>query len=103
MSRMTTSSASFSWARAPMRRARSSDVKRPQCSPELGPIETPFPDQRRHGRRDELVGGAAGPDACGRDGIRVDVEEADALGPGQALEHRLEPLLRETRPPADAE
>src|SRR5436305_909177 len=103
MSRMTTSSASFPWARAPMRRARSSDVKRPKCSPESARIEVAFPDQGPDGRRDELVDGAAGPDSRGRDGTRVDVEEADALGPGKAREHRLEPLPREARPRPDAE
>src|SRR3954464_7298225 len=95
MSRMRTSSASFSWARAPIRRAKSSDVKRPQCSPQSGSIEATLLNQGGHGRGAELVERVAGANPGRGHRVRVDLEELDALRPGQLLEDGLEPLLRE--------
>src|SRR3954462_12435875 len=95
MSRITTSSASFSWARAPIRRARSSDVKRPQCSPKLGLIETALPNQGCHRGGHELVDRVSAPDPGRGDRVRLDFEEVDALRPGELLEHSLQPPARE--------
>src|SRR3954453_5958538 len=103
MSRMRTSSASFSWARGTIRRARSSHVKRPQCSPESGLIEAARLDQGGHGRWDEVVEGVAAPDPGRGDRMWVDLEEVDAFGPGKLLEHGFQPFPREARPGADAE
>src|SRR4051794_23560534 len=103
MSRTTTSSASFSWARAPIRRARSSDVKRPHWSPQSGSVEAAFPDQGGHGGRYGLVERVAGPEPRRGHGVRGDLEEQDALRPGEPLEHRFQPVVREAGPGADGE
>src|SRR3954451_5442413 len=103
MSRMRTSSASFSWARAPIRRARSSDVKRPQCSPQSGLIEAARLDQGGDGRRDEVVEGVAAPDRSRGDRMWVDLEEMDALRARKLLEHGFQPSPWKAGPSADAE
>src|SRR6476660_6516145 len=97
MSRMRTSSASFSWARAAIRRACASESK-------LGlSVEAPLADERRHIRWDQLVDRAAGADRSRRRRIRLDLEESHPLRPLQALEHAFEPLPRKPGTRADAE
>src|SRR5712691_9835784 len=92
MSRITTSSASFSRARAAMRRACSREVRvccvlgSPfflQCIPGSRTVEPALRNEPRHGSRNQPVEWLSGGDACpdvrrgGR--IRLDLEEEDAL------------------------
>src|SRR3954470_12696251 len=97
MSRMRTSSASFSWARAAMRCACSSESKLRLS------VEMVLADEGRDGRRDEIVRRLPGPDRRRRRPVRLDFEEMDAFGAPQAFEHRVEPLPREARPCPDGE
>src|SRR4051794_10390700 len=97
MSRMRTSSASFSWARAAMRRACSSESKLRLS------VEMVLADEGCDGRGDEAVRRLARPDRRRRCPVRLDFEEMDALGPAQAFEDGVEPLARETGPGADGE
>src|SRR5581483_10234765 len=115
MSRMTTSSASFSWTRAAMRRAcsrevswESSSVIANQCSPVLRTVKPTFLDQTRDGRRDELPdepGGRCDERAhlSRRGGIRLDLEEDDPLGTGELREHVVELPLQIAGPRGDGE
>src|SRR5438128_802061 len=91
MSRMTTSSASFSWARAAMRRACSSEVRVPSSPfgragvyPRSADVQPPRLDQARDRGRDELVdrlaGGHAGANLAGCVRERLDLEALDAVG-----------------------
>src|SRR6476661_5581549 len=111
MSRITMSSASFSRARAAMRRACSREVRVCcvlgslcflQCSPGLRTVKPALSDEPRHGGRNEpverLSGGDAGPDVGGGGRIRLDLEEEDALGPVEVPEHGLQLAARETGP-----
>src|SRR6476469_9797722 len=94
MSRITTSSASFSRARAAMRRACSREVRVCcvlgslcflQCSPGSRTVKLALRDEPRHLGRNQpverLAGGDAGPDVGGCGRIQLDIEEEDALGP----------------------
>src|SRR5438105_2071 len=103
---MTTSRASFSWARPAMRRACSSDVSRFRLRASGPPaslagradrsIEPEPLDLARDSGRDEavdrLAAGDASADLAGRDLDGLDLEEADAVGPRERAEHRLEQL-----------
>jgi len=96
------SSASFSRARAAMRRACSSEVRVcscpwnafQQCIPGSRTVKPPFLDEPRHCGRNQPVGRVSGfePGAdVRRSGhIRVDVEEEDAVRPLEPLEHGVE-------------
>src|SRR3954467_4776955 len=97
MSRMSTSSASFSWARAAMRRACSSESKLRLS------VEMVLADEGCDGRGDGAVRRLPCPDRRRRRPIRLDFEEMDALGPAQALEHGVEALAWETGPGPDGE
>ncbi len=96
MSRMTTSSASFSWARAAMRRACSSGVRAGSVSwrgigrsvaanggRQSAAVEAALLDQRRDRGRDEpverLARGGEAADVARGGRVRLDVEEEDAL------------------------
>src|SRR5438034_1211624 len=120
MSRITTSSASFSGARAAMRRACSSEVRagsvsfvrdRGQCIHEprtsTAPVETPLLDQPGHGLRHEAVErlprGRGRPDVPGGGRMWLDVEEDDPVAPPQAGQEALELLPREAGPRRDRE
>src|SRR6476646_517912 len=113
MSRITTSSASFSRARAAMRRACSRGVRvcsRPwiaflQCSPGSRTVKPALRDEPRDGVRYEpverLAGGDAPPNVSRSGRIRLDLEEEDTLGPLELLDHRLELAPREAGPGGD--
>src|SRR6185437_5754731 len=103
MSRITTSSASFSRARAAMRRACSSEVRVCcvlgslrflQCSPGSRTVKPALSDEPRHSGRKESVerlsGGDAGADVGGSGRIRLDLEEEDSLRPVELPEHGLQ-------------
>src|SRR3989442_6673994 len=105
MSRMTTSCASFSWARLVMRRACSRDVSVASDPFGLGrsvaravPVEPKGLDQLRDGWRqqpvDRLAAGDVIGNVTGRDRHRLDLEELDPLGTGESLQYRLEPFAR---------
>src|SRR5262245_44597807 len=92
MSRITTSSASFSCARAAMRRACSSGLSvgsvsfvrvRSQCIPSPRTVQTPLPDQAGDGVGDEAVdrlpGGHGSANVPGSGRIRGDLEVDDAV------------------------
>src|SRR4051812_28899377 len=97
MSRMRTSSAGFSWARAAVRCACSSESKLRLS------VEMVLAGEGRDGRGDEVVARLPGRDRRRRRRVRLDFEKMDAFCPPQAFEHRVEPLLRETRPCPDGE
>src|SRR5437870_2317881 len=101
MSRMTTSLASFSWARPAMRRACSSGVSRSDLRVglnvlSLAAVEAAAGDfgchRRRHEPVDRLPAGDPLPDLARGDGNRLDLEEEDALGLRQPGEYALERL-----------
>src|SRR2546425_11202579 len=105
MSRMTTSCASFSWARPAMRRACSRDVSVASDPFGLGrsvaravPVEPKGLDQLRDGWRhqavDRLAAGDVIANVTGRDRHGLDLEELDPLGTGESLQYRLEPVAR---------
>src|SRR6476646_9148055 len=111
MSRITMSSASFSRARAAMRRACSREVRVCcvlgsllflQCSPCSRTVEPALRDQPRNGGRDEplqrLSGCDAGADVPGGGRIRLDLEEEDAFGPVELLEHVVQLAARKAGP-----
>src|SRR6185437_2536867 len=111
MSRITTSSASFSRARAAMRRSRSSEVRGCwvlgslrflQCSPGSRTVKPALSDDPRHNGRKEYVerlsGGDAGADVSRGGRIRLDLEEEDAIRPVERLEHGFELAPREAGP-----
>src|SRR5438045_8400378 len=111
MSRMTTSSASFSRARAAMRRACSRDVRvesdpwrvgPAECSPASRTVKTPLLEEPADRRGDEaverLAGGGAGADVARCLRLRLDLEEEDALGAVQLREHGVERLAGAARP-----
>src|SRR5947199_9212925 len=97
MSRMRTSSASVSWARAAMRRACSSESKLRLS------VEMVLADEGRDVRRDEAVGRLAGPNRRRRRAVRLDFEEMDTLRALQLREHGIEALAREAGPRPDGE
>src|SRR6266550_7497338 len=116
MSRMTTSCASFSWARLAMRRACSRDVSvasapfglRPKCSPVLAiSVEPEGLDQLGHGRRydpvDRLASADAVTDLARRDRHRLDLEQLDAIRPRQLLQDRVQSLARKARSRCDSD
>src|SRR3954468_8699546 len=116
MSRITTSSASFSRARAAMRRACSREVRVCscpwiafflQCSPGLRTVKPALRDEPRDGVRDQpverLSRSDAGADVRRGGRIRLDFEEADALRPLELLEHGFQVGARETGPRGDSE
>src|SRR5205807_5355505 len=102
MSRITTSSASFSRARAAMRRACSREVRVcscpwiacSQCIPDSRTVKPARLDELCDARRNEPVErisrGGTGPDVSRRGRIRLDLEEQDALGPGERLDDGVE-------------
>src|SRR5438128_1996810 len=114
---MTTSRASFSWARPAMRRACSSDVSRfrllasgPGASlagQAVRSIEPEPLDLARDRRRDEAVDRLTACHACAdiarRDLDGLDLEEADAVGPGERPEHGAEQLAGVAGTRGDAE
>src|SRR5215472_749852 len=99
MSRITTSSASFSRARAAMRRACSREFRVCcvlgsflflQCIPGSRTVEPALPDEPRNGRWNQRVERLsrrdAGPDVRRSGRIRLDREEENALGAVELLE-----------------
>src|SRR2546423_5545987 len=102
MSRMTTSFASFSWARPAMRRAISSGVRSVPdpflpMAPSVPPVsailvEAAARDQLGDGRRHEaverLAAGGARPEGAGGDRYRLNLEELHAPGPPQLPQAR---------------
>src|SRR5919201_1610612 len=116
MSRITISSASFSWARPAMRRACSSGVRvgsgpcasrRSLATGCRRSVQAKLVDHARDGRWDELVDRLAALDTAtdlvGRDIVRRDLEELDPIRLRQPLEDRVEPLPRIARARRDAE
>src|SRR2546427_11184353 len=116
MSRMTTSSASFSRARAAMRRACSRDVSvesdpwrvgPAQCSPGSRTVKTPFLEEACDRGRDEaverLAGGRPGADVARGLRLRLDLEEEDALRVAQPRQHGVQPLAGEAGPGSPGE
>src|SRR5438105_2232534 len=110
MSRMTTSFASFPWARAAMWRACSSEVRAgfgPFFAASLAAVEAELRDQAGHRRRHEVVDRLAAGDPVAdvargdRDG--PDLEELDALGAAQVGEHAVETVARIARPRRDGQ
>src|SRR6266566_2907964 len=113
MSSITTSSASFSRARAAIRRACSREVRVcscpwiafSQCIPDSWTVKPAGLDELCDARRNEPVErishGRAGPDAGRRGRIRLDLEEQDALGPGERLDDGVELGPGETGPRGD--
>src|SRR5262249_12720767 len=111
MSRMTTSRASFSWARPAMRRACSSVVSlfglplgsaaslagRPGGSVEASALDRRG-DRRRGGPVDRLAARDALPDLARRDRHGPDLEEEHALWTRQLREHGIEALPRVAGP-----
>src|SRR2546421_671613 len=116
MSRITTSSASFSRARAAMRRACSREVRVCscpwiafflQCSPGSRTVKPALRDEPRDGVRDQpverLTRSDAGADVRRGGRIRLDLEEADALPPLDRLEDLFELAARKAGPGRDRE
>src|SRR5215831_13423963 len=113
MSRITTSRASFSWARPAMRRACSSDVSRfrllrwIQASLTVAPVEPKRRDLGRDSGRNEPVDRLAARDPLAnvarRHVQRLDLEEGHTVWTLERGEHAVEALLRETRPGRDTE
>src|SRR6266536_3190170 len=116
MSRITTSCASFSWARPAMRRACSIDVS--VSSDPLGcgrsvatslgvAIEAErldhLGDGRGNGSVDRLGTRNALADVARRDRQRLDLEELDTIGPRELGENRVEAVTRIPRPGGDCE
>src|SRR5438128_6787479 len=104
MSRMRTSVASLLWARQATRRACSSGVRAgsgPFFAASLEAVEVALRDLGGHPGRhqvvDRLPSRRALAHVAGRDRKRLDLEEADALGMVETLEHAVEPLLRGAR------
>src|SRR5919109_2339456 len=100
MSRITTSCASFSWARPAMRRACSSDVKTcTKCSRASWASIEPeglnqLGNRRRHEAGDRLTVRDSCADVAGRDRQRFDLEELDSFRTRELCQHRVEPLAR---------
>src|SRR5438445_328095 len=117
MSRITTSLASFSWARPAMRRACSSDVSRFRllrrataaslAAPPAPPIEPEPLDLGGHRRGDETVDRLATRHAVADpprgDVDRLDLEERHPVGPGDLGQHPLQPVARIAGPCRDTE
>src|SRR5918911_4704303 len=111
MSRMSTSLASFSWARSAIRRACSRDF-RSVCAPRwleirVSPVEAgdfDFPrDGLRNQARDRLRCDDAASDLARGDVERRDLEELDAVRLLELGEDVLERLARVSGPRRDAE
>src|SRR5438105_972632 len=106
---MTTSWASFSWARPAMRRACSSEVKTcAKCSHASSvSIEPERLDQLRDCGRHEVVDRFAAcdsfADVAGRDRQRLELEKLDALRTGEFCEHSVEPVAGIARACRNAE
>src|SRR5437763_3018482 len=106
---MTTSCASFSWARPAMRRAGSSDVKTcAKCSrASQASIEPERLDQLRNRVRNQVVDQLAARDALAnfarRDRQRLDLEELDALRTRELRQHRIEAVARVARARPDGQ
>src|SRR5439155_9984546 len=116
MSRITTSSASFSRARAAMRRACSREVRVCscpwiafflQCSPGSRTVKPALRDEPRDGVRDQpverLTRSDAGADVRRGGRIRLDFEEQDALRPVECFEHGLQLAPPEAGPSCDCD
>jgi hypothetical protein len=114
MSRITTSSASFSRARAAMRRACSREVRVCrvlgslfflQCIPGSRTVKTALLDESRDGGRNQpverLFRGDTRPGIRRGGRIRLDLEEEDALGPVELLQHCVQLAPREAGPRRD--
>src|SRR6266516_3803206 len=94
MSRMTTSFASLLWARPAMRRACWREFRvgsGPFFAASLAAVETelgdPGGDRRRHELVDRLAPRHAVAHVTGRDGQRLDLEEAHPIGAFETLQH----------------
>src|SRR5690348_1390241 len=115
MSRITTSSASFSSARAAIRRACWSEVRVCscpwiacfQCISESWTVKAALRNQRRDRVRHEAVERLARGDSGshGRRGrrIRLDLEEQDALRATELREHRVELFAWKAGPSCDCD
>src|SRR6266540_1109988 len=106
MSRITTSCASFSWARPAMRRACSSDVSvasdpfrgaRSVAGSLVVEVEPERMNQLCDRRRDESVDrlsrGNPVANLARGDRQRLDLEQLDAVGPGELRQHRVEAIV----------
>ena len=111
MSRISTSLASFSWARSAIRRACSSDVRWSNAPGSLGirvspvepsPLDFPGAPRPEPSRR-RLAAADAGADLAGGDSAAGIVEELDPLRTLELRENGLERLGRVPRPGRDAE
>src|SRR5690348_4361349 len=116
MSRITTSRASFSWARPAMRRACSSDVSRFRllrwiaaslAAESAAAVEPEPPDLGRDGSRNEavdrLAAGDAGANPPRGDVERLDLEDFDAIRAFQLPQHLVQTLPRVAGPGRYAE
>src|ERR671924_390689 len=110
MSRMRTSVASLLWARPAMWRACSSEVRAgsgPFFAASLAPVQAELRDPGGHRLWDEAVDrlatGDALADVAGGDRHRLELEEPDAIGPLEPLEHAVEPLARVAGPRRDGD
>src|SRR6266516_3469203 len=105
MSRMTTSCASFSWARPAIRRACSSDVKganRSLAGALAVSVQAPRLDQLGDAGRNDVLDRLSAahpiPEVLRRDRQRFDLEELHAFGMHQPLENMFEPVMRKAGP-----
>src|SRR5690348_16290975 len=111
MSRITTSWASLSWAIAAIRRACSSGVSRSSsplgCGRSVSTVEAVLANLLRYACRDEVVDRLAVREPLAhvarRDGERVELEEQDAPGVGEPVDHGVEALARIAGSRCDAE
>src|SRR5919109_772913 len=110
MSRMRTSVASLLWARRAMWRVCWRGVRAGSglFSPaSLAPVQAELRDPGGHRLWDEAVDrlatGDALADVAGGDRHRLELEEPDAIGPLEPLEHAVEPLARVAGPRRDGD
>src|SRR5262245_56840478 len=94
MSRITTPSASLSWAIPAIRRACSRELNCGSAYPERSAVQPESIDLGGDRRRDEVVHGQAVvgalADLARRDRDRLEVEELDPLGALEPQEHALQ-------------